>query len=371
MSAFSDSSTHLDLPYIQPAQAQKHITHNEAIRRLDALVQLAVISAGTTAPPASPGDGARYILPDAATGEWSVQPAGTLALYEGGGWVFLTPRAGWLAWVEDAGAQILFDGMAWIPAGGAGDLQNLDQIGVQTTADAVNRLAVASDAVLLTHAGAGHQVKVNKAASTDTASLLFQTGFSGRAEMGTAGSDDFEIKVSDDGTGFTTALRAEAGTGRVHLPGNDVRFDGPYCSGDRRSLITLSATWNLSNTGGGNLQRLVDGTLGEHVFADGTDQTGRHIQFDLAQAQQISEFRLRFSSAHAGTVRTVIRATNDPAGDWLTLSGPVAWADMLEGTVITLPCAALQPFAHYRIHALGGIASAAPWFNGIDMATQG
>ena len=38
-----DTSTHLLLPYLLAAQAQKHVTVNEALRLLDGLVQLAVL----------------------------------------------------------------------------------------------------------------------------------------------------------------------------------------------------------------------------------------------------------------------------------------------------------------------------------------
>ena len=31
----SDTTTHLGLPYLLAAQAQKHVTHNEALRLLD------------------------------------------------------------------------------------------------------------------------------------------------------------------------------------------------------------------------------------------------------------------------------------------------------------------------------------------------
>ena len=58
-----------------------------------------------------------------------------------------------------------------------------------------------------------YQVKLNKASVADTASLLFQTDFSGRAEMGTAGQDDFAIKVSADGSSWTTALAFDAASG--------------------------------------------------------------------------------------------------------------------------------------------------------------
>jgi hypothetical protein len=85
-------------------------------------------------------------------------------------------------------------------------LQNIGEVGVNTTADTINRLSVAAEATLLTHAGAGHQLKVNKAVASDTASLLFQTGSPARAEMGTTGTDDFAIKVSPDGVVYEEAV---------------------------------------------------------------------------------------------------------------------------------------------------------------------
>ena len=56
----SDTSPILSLPLIQPAQAQKHVTQNEALRVLDVVVQLVVIAADQTAPPAVSTAGDRY-----------------------------------------------------------------------------------------------------------------------------------------------------------------------------------------------------------------------------------------------------------------------------------------------------------------------
>lgn len=212
-----DTSTNLSLPFIQPSQAQKHVTHNEGMRRLDALVQLSVLSATQTTPPGAPQDGDRYILPSGATAAWVGQD-GVLASFEENSWVFYVPQTGWSTWVGDVAEHQVFDGTDWVVSYGLPDFQNLDHLGVATTADATNRLAVSSPATLLTHAGSGHQLKVNKAGQSDTASLLFQTNWSGRAEMGTTGSDDFEIKVSDDGTTFYQSLVADAATGRVSFP---------------------------------------------------------------------------------------------------------------------------------------------------------
>lgn len=210
-----DTSTILSLPLILPAQAQKHVTHNEALRLLDVMVQLAVKSRALATPPASPALGDRYIVPVAASGAWAGQ-AGRIALYESGAWQFFAPLKGWQAWVEAEAAMAVFDGTVW---GGLADGPlSVTQLGVSATADATNRLAVSSPATLLNHAGAGHQLKLNKALASDTASLLWQTGFSGRAEMGTTGSDDFAIRVSADGSGFATALTVAAASGRVSLP---------------------------------------------------------------------------------------------------------------------------------------------------------
>src|SRR5688572_23835124 len=71
-------------------------------------------------------------------------------------------------------------------------LDEVEQLGVNTTADSTNRLSVNSAAVLFNHNGTTSQVKVNKNATANTASHLFQVGFSGRAEFGLIADDDFQ-----------------------------------------------------------------------------------------------------------------------------------------------------------------------------------
>lgn len=207
----SDDSLILNLPYIQPSQAQKHVTHNEAVRALDVLVHLSVKSQTTSAAPITPTAGDRYIVASNATGAWAGKEA-SVAIWDGVAWAFHTPNHGWRAWVEDLGNLSVFDGSAW--ALQTVNFQTLDGVGINTSSDAINKIAVAADASLFTHDGAGHQVKVNKNASTDTASLLFQTGFSGRAEMGLAGDDTFQIKTSADGSTWAQGLVVD-GAGKV------------------------------------------------------------------------------------------------------------------------------------------------------------
>ncbi len=112
----SDLSPNLNLPYLAQGQAQKHVTVNESIQRLDALVQLAVASAATAAEPASPSDGAVYILPPGKTGtHWGGMGNHALAYYRDGAWEEIAPRGGWLAFVTDIGQALYFNGAAWAP----------------------------------------------------------------------------------------------------------------------------------------------------------------------------------------------------------------------------------------------------------------
>lgn len=210
----SDQSARLNLPFLMPSQAQKHITHNEALELLDALVQVGLASLAAETPPASPADGEMHALGAAPTGDWATH-AGELAYWTGTGWLFLSPQTGWQAWDITGGQMCIWDGSAWVRLAQAPD--QVDQLGIQTGADTTNRLAVQSPATLLTHDGAGHQLKINKAGASDTASLLFQSGWTGHAEMGLAGDNSLRVKVSDDGSAWTTAMViAESGTTFEH-----------------------------------------------------------------------------------------------------------------------------------------------------------
>lgn len=155
-----DETPNLKLPYILAAQAQKHVTHNEAIRALDAIVQTAVLDSDLTVPPASPTDGDRYIVAPGATAAW-LGKDGQIAAFQDGAWSFYAPREGWIAWVADEDRLYAWDGAAWIVAGGGG-VNPTPLVGVNATADTTNRLAVSSPASLFNHEGAGHQLKVNR-----------------------------------------------------------------------------------------------------------------------------------------------------------------------------------------------------------------
>ena len=214
----SDLSPILSLPLLQASQAQKHVTHNEALMQLDLLVQLTVTDRTRTAPPPGPIEGQRHIIAAAPTGAWAGQ-AGKIALWLDGAWQFVTPLTGWRAWVTAETVELTFTGSAWVAPSGATipPVLSVDEIGISAASDATNRLSVASAASLFNHAGSGHQMKLNKASTAQTAAILFQTNFSGRAELGTLGNNNFALKVSSNGTSYTTSLEVSATTAGVEL----------------------------------------------------------------------------------------------------------------------------------------------------------
>lgn len=217
-------TNNLALPLIAPAQAQKHVTHNEALQVLDRLVQLTVESRTAAAPPALVEVGRSWLVGPAPEGAWTGRE-GNVATFEGGdAWSFAPPREGWRAYVRDERGLCVFDGEAWSPLTGAGG--SVDRLGINTSADEVNRLSVAAQATLLTHEGNGHRLKVNRAGPAETASLLFQTDYSGGAEIGLAGEPALSVKVSEDGANWRTALRIDLASGSVDMPFTEIPTEG-------------------------------------------------------------------------------------------------------------------------------------------------
>ena len=210
----SEKSPRLDLPYIQAAQAQKHITHNEAIERLDALTQLVVTEFDASDPPAIPVDGETFALGTATTGDWAANP-NEIAFWTGSGWLFLAPQSGWRACRAADQEMRVWDGANWVTA--IPSIEAVELLGINTTADTTNRLSVSSQATLLNNAGAGHQLKINKSGSTETASLLFQSGWTGHAEMGLTGDINFSLKVSPNGGGWYSALQVDPANQTIEL----------------------------------------------------------------------------------------------------------------------------------------------------------
>ena len=273
------NSVHLSLPYIAPQQAQKHVPYNEALSVLDAIVHLAVVDRDRISPPAAPAEGDRHIVAAGANDAWSGRDS-EIALWRDGAWTFLPPQLGWRAWDAAEARLVIWDGTSWAENGGA-SINPASFVGVNATADSVNRLSVASPASLFSHEGAGCQVKVNKNASTDTGALLFQTGFSGRAEIGLVGDDNLSIKVSADGTAFSTALAIDRNTGRVGIGGQPTYGSLHVAVSDSgASPVGVADDVVIENTEDAGLSFLTPTAKNAHlIHATPLDQDSAEIEF--------------------------------------------------------------------------------------------
>lgn len=287
-------SLHLALPYIAAAQAQKHVTHNEALRILDALVMLAVDDRDLSAPPGAPAEGSRYLVKSAGSGGFAGKD-NQIAHFRDGAFAYYAPQPGWIAYVIDEGVTLVFDGSGWMPLiGAAPQLQNVSRLGLAATADAANPLSARLNNVLfaakaVADGGNGDlRYKFSKESAANTLSLLFQNDFSGRAEIGLTGDDDFHFKVSDDGSTWREGIVVASDTGRVSFPQGAVGV---------REKLTAARTYyvrpdgsdandGLANNAGGaflTIQKAIDvvfGTLDLDAFnitiqlGDGTYTAG-------------------------------------------------------------------------------------------------
>jgi hypothetical protein len=218
----SDTTTHLLLPYILAAQAQKHVTHNEALRLLDGLVQLSVLDRDLTAPPGSPRWRPlhRRLGRDGRLGGLGPERR---ALDR---WRLATPAAA---------HRLAGMGRGRGPAAGLrrrglgrdhpGDRCRTSRCsGLGTTADASNPFSAKLNAALWTaktvaEGGTGDLFyTMNKEAAGDDLGLTLQTGFVTKALVGLFGSDRFRLAVSADGSTFFDGLSVDNATGIVDQP---------------------------------------------------------------------------------------------------------------------------------------------------------
>lgn len=99
------------LAYIASSQAQKEITHNEALNDIDFLAKTCALNATTNAPPVSPTTGDTYIIGAAPTGAWTGFGGRVAGYYAG--WSIKEPVAGWTAWTQNDNRLLYYTGAAW------------------------------------------------------------------------------------------------------------------------------------------------------------------------------------------------------------------------------------------------------------------
>ena len=216
------NTANLALPLLAAGQAQKHVTLNESLISLDNLMHIAVTGPAQDEPPAEPASGARWLIGDSPTGAWAGR-AGQLAARLDEGWRFHSPREGWLVHDTSSGRLLVRQGAAWVETGAPAELQGVSRIGLGTTADASNPFSAELNSALLTAKPTGEggtgdlRLTLSKEAAGDTASLIYQTDFSARAEVGLTGDNNFHIKVSSDGAIWRDAITVDRQTGGTSM----------------------------------------------------------------------------------------------------------------------------------------------------------
>ena len=278
-----EETTNLKLPLLVPNQSQKEITHNEALVILDNLVNNGVKDKDLTIPPENPSQNDLYIVGVGASGEWEGKD-NQLAFYDNG-WRFCQARQGTKYWVNDENCIYVFNSTSWTKfssgsggtvGGGEGgesgdntsgatalsqlddvslnsisqddilkfsngvftnskELNNLTGLGINCEFDEDNKLMVKSDYVLFDNNGGDSKIKANKSTTTQTASHLFQNNYSGRAEFGLIGNDDFSLKVSSDGSEWKEAFVVDKATGNVDFKG-EITNNG-------KNISTTNSNW--------------------------------------------------------------------------------------------------------------------------------
>ncbi|WP_018389884.1 DUF2793 domain-containing protein [Ancylobacter sp. FA202] len=193
----SETTPLLALPLLASAQAQKHVTHNEALVRLDAACQLAVLDRTRTAPPASPLRGDRHMVAAGASDVWTGHD-GEIALYDAG-WHFLTPRMGWRAYVGTEARTLLFDGAVWrealalTPSGATATLRMVEQELTLAGAFVASTLIIPSRSICLAVAS--------------------------RTVAAVTGATAYEVGISGETAKFGGLLSIAAGAGNIGVIG--------------------------------------------------------------------------------------------------------------------------------------------------------
>lgn len=216
----------LGMPEIAESQSSKYITHNEALRIIDALVHLAPIDKDLTSPPGSPSDGDLYIVGPSATGGWSGHDD-DIAYYSSSSWIFITPQEGMQAWMQDEDSFYTFEGASagWVQGSGLGATTFLGLTDTPSSYSGTNEYYVrvnsagnALEFVAPPYDMGGYR-NGKPGASEEIYRFVFVRGvdfaddFSGsRASAGTAANAETIFSIRKDGVEFGTMTFAASAT---------------------------------------------------------------------------------------------------------------------------------------------------------------
>ena len=217
-------TSRLGLPLLEPAQAQKHVTVNEALLRLDALNQINLTGVGEVTPPTSPSEGETHSLGAGATGVWSGED-GNLAVFSNNGWIFVVPLPGWRGWDAENGVSLTFDGSQWVE--GAGSISPNGAAFVHRSIEVDHNL------------GSGGSSLVSEALPAD--SIVY--GVTGRVLSAIGGATSYEMGVSGSTNRYGSGFGVSVGSWTRGLTGSPLAY---YSATD---LLLTASGGNFDGTG--------------------------------------------------------------------------------------------------------------------------
>jgi hypothetical protein len=196
-------------------------------------------------------------------------------------------------------------------------------LGLGTAPDPNNVFSASGASALFN--GTNFNVTVNKATAGNTASLIFEDGFSGRAQIGLCSDDNFHFKVSPDGSTWLDALDINAATGQLSF-NYGVAAGAP--AGFRNRIVNGAMAIDQRNAGaaqtftaGAALAYTVDRF---YAYCTGANVTGQRVA-GSAPDQYLYQFTGAASVTAIGFGQRIEAANSfDLAGKTATLSVKLA-----------------------------------------------
>ncbi|NDF11895.1 MAG: DUF2793 domain-containing protein [Proteobacteria bacterium] len=280
------TTNHLAITLVEQSQAQKEVTVNEAISRIDAVLNAGAKDKDLSIPPGSPAAGDVYIIASSPTGAWSGK-AKQVAYFDQV-WRFILPNEGMTLWVNDEDLLYSYNGTNWVSSGGVGGSSDLDGLtDVIITSPADNHFLV--------HNGTNW---ANESASTARGSMglgaMATQSDSSVAITGGSITGITDLAIADGGTGASTATAA-----LNNLLPSQTSQSGKYLTTDG-----TNASWGTVSGGS-----LTDGDKGDVVVSSsGTVWTIDSDAVTYAKIQNVSatDKILGRATAGAGDIEEIV-----------------------------------------------------------------
>lgn len=294
------TTPHLGITLLEQSQAQKEITVNEALTRIDAVMNAGANDKDLAIPPGSPVAGDLYIIAASPTGAWSGK-AKQVAYYDQV-WRFIDPKEGMTLWVKDEDKHYCFDGTNWVVSGGGTVAVANGGTGATDAAGARTNLGLGTAAVANTGTS-GSTVPVLNAANTWSANQTVNNANltvegSGALGIGINSLTAYRLRIGGNMTGSTTVMGV-AMRGEVQSDATSNAY------GFYSQPTTQAASFSLANLMHFNA---LQGTIGAGNTI--TNQFGFRAMNTITGAAENYAFRSDMNAGTSLSISNIQRSSN-------------------------------------------------------------